>query len=176
MYRTIQPAILLWGTPVVSISTANDDGTLGLAPVSSVFGRRCRPGRAASSQAVRNLMRAGERAPNLPSAHEADAIDRRAVGEPDPSQKGRIAAWRSASSAFTRMNPIMMAGEPRRIDSDAWRPALMSLQQSRLGGRLRPSRLATIPGCLYRAGDGNRGSAGRTDNGSAAFDGPGASP
>ena len=41
-----------------------------------------------------------------------------------------------------------------RIDPDRWRPLLMSFQELYgLGGRLRESRLASIPEDLYRGPD-----------------------
>ena len=48
----IEPAILYFGTPVVLISTLNDDGTSNLAPMSSAFwlGWRCILGLDASSK------------------------------------------------------------------------------------------------------------------------------
>ena len=33
----VDPAILYWGTPVVLVSTVNEDGTPNLAPISSAF-------------------------------------------------------------------------------------------------------------------------------------------
>jgi flavin reductase (DIM6/NTAB) family NADH-FMN oxidoreductase RutF len=218
MHRTIHPAILYFGTPVILISTVNGDGTFNLAPMSSVFwlGWRCLLGLAASSQTTGNLMRSGECVLNLPSVSEVDAIDRlalttgsnpvpefkramgyryepdkfaaagltpvasatvaaprvrecpvhleasvattHAMGEDDPSQKGRIVCLEARIQRVHADESILMAGEAHRIDPDAWRPVLMSFQQLYgLGGRLRPSRLATVPERLYRARHANRG-------------------
>ena len=43
MHKIIEPGILYFGTPVVLISTINEDGTYNLAPMSSAFwlGWRC---------------------------------------------------------------------------------------------------------------------------------------
>ena len=70
MHKTIEPAILYFGTPVVLISTVNPDGTANLAPMSSVWwlGWSCMIGLDASSQTVENIRRAGECVLNLPSA------------------------------------------------------------------------------------------------------------
>ncbi|QDE40919.1 flavin reductase family protein [Luteibacter pinisoli] len=75
---TIEPHILYLGTPVVLISTVNEDGTHNLAPMSSAFwlGWRGVLGLAADSQTTRNLMRTGECVLNLPSANEVSAVDR----------------------------------------------------------------------------------------------------
>jgi flavin reductase (DIM6/NTAB) family NADH-FMN oxidoreductase RutF len=37
MYKTIEPSILYFGTPVVLISTRNEDGTTNVAPMSSAW-------------------------------------------------------------------------------------------------------------------------------------------
>ncbi len=78
MHRTSEPAILYFGTPVVLISTVNDDGSYNLAPMSSAWwlGRRCLLGLAASSQTPRNMLRTRECVLNLPSAAEVAAVDR----------------------------------------------------------------------------------------------------
>lgn len=70
MHKTIEPAILYFGTPVVLISTTNEDGTSNLAPMSSVWwlGWSCMIGLDASSQTVENIRRTGECVLNLPSA------------------------------------------------------------------------------------------------------------
>ena len=62
MHVTREPGILYFGTPVVLISTVNEDGSYNLAPMSSAFwlGWRCLLGLAASSKTTQNLMRTGE--------------------------------------------------------------------------------------------------------------------
>lgn len=73
-----EPHILYLGTPVVLISTVNEDGTPNLAPFSSVFwlGWRGILGIASASQTTRNLLRTGECVLNLPSSNEVGAVDR----------------------------------------------------------------------------------------------------
>jgi flavin reductase (DIM6/NTAB) family NADH-FMN oxidoreductase RutF len=74
----IEPAILYFGTPVVLISTMNPDGSANLAPMSSAFwlGWRGILGLAVSSQTTKNLLRTKECVLNLPSADQAEAVDR----------------------------------------------------------------------------------------------------
>ena len=74
----VEPAILYAGTPVVLISTMNEDGTSNLAPMSSAFwlGWRCILGLDASSKNTENLLRTGELVLNLPSPAQVDAVDR----------------------------------------------------------------------------------------------------
>jgi len=81
MHLRQEPAILYFGTPVVVISTINEDGTPNLAPMSSAFwlGWRCVLGLGASSQTARNLRRERECVLNLPSHHEVNHVDRLAL-------------------------------------------------------------------------------------------------
>jgi flavin reductase (DIM6/NTAB) family NADH-FMN oxidoreductase RutF len=78
MHKTIEPAILYFGTPVVLISTVNEDGSCNLAPMSSAFwlGWRCIVGLAANSKTPQNLLRTGECVLNLPSADNVAAVNR----------------------------------------------------------------------------------------------------
>jgi flavin reductase (DIM6/NTAB) family NADH-FMN oxidoreductase RutF len=73
-----EPHILYLGTPVVLVSTVNENGTDNLAPISSVFwlGWRGVLGIASGSQTTRNLVRNGECVLNLPSVNEVGAVDR----------------------------------------------------------------------------------------------------
>lgn len=73
-----EPSILYFGTPVVLISTTNEDGSANLAPMSSAFwlGWRCVLGLASSSQTTQNIIRTGECVLNLPSVNEVGAVNR----------------------------------------------------------------------------------------------------
>jgi flavin reductase (DIM6/NTAB) family NADH-FMN oxidoreductase RutF len=87
-----EPALLYFGTPVVLISTMNEDGTANIAPISSAFwlGWRCVIGIAAASKTTENLNRSGECVLNLPSRDEVGAVDRiaRTTGSnPVPASK-----------------------------------------------------------------------------------------
>ena len=81
MHLVSEPAILYFGTPVVLISTLNEDGSANLAPMSSVFwlGWRGVLGLAAPSQTTQNLIRAGECVLNLPSVDLVGAVNRLAL-------------------------------------------------------------------------------------------------
>jgi flavin reductase (DIM6/NTAB) family NADH-FMN oxidoreductase RutF len=87
-----ETALLYFGTPVVLISTMNEDGTANIAPISSAFwlGWRCVIWIAASSKTTANLKRTGECVLNLPSTSEVGAVDRiaRTTGSnPVPASK-----------------------------------------------------------------------------------------
>jgi flavin reductase (DIM6/NTAB) family NADH-FMN oxidoreductase RutF len=93
MHVTIEPGILYFGTPVVLISTVNDDGSFNLAPMSSAFwlGWRCVLGLAATSKTTQNLLRTGECVLNLPSDALAGMVDRLALTTgSDPVPDGKL--------------------------------------------------------------------------------------
>lgn len=94
MHKTIEPGILYFGTPVVLISTVNEDGAYNLAPMSSAFwlGWRCMLGLGASSKTPQNMRRTGECVLNLPSVDIVDAVNRLALttgSNPVPEVKVR---------------------------------------------------------------------------------------
>ena len=77
MHVTSEPAILYLGTPVVLISTVNEDGSYNLAPMSSAFwlGWRSILGLALHSKTPQNMRRTGECVLNLPSADMAAVVN-----------------------------------------------------------------------------------------------------
>jgi flavin reductase (DIM6/NTAB) family NADH-FMN oxidoreductase RutF len=78
MHVTSEPGILYFGTPVVLISSTNEDGSANLAPMSSAFwlGWRGILGLSAASKTTQNLRRTGECVLNLPSVDQVDAVNR----------------------------------------------------------------------------------------------------
>jgi flavin reductase (DIM6/NTAB) family NADH-FMN oxidoreductase RutF len=78
MHQTIDPAILYFGTPVVLVSSTNEDGSPNLAPISSAWwlGRSCLLGFGARSKTPANILRTGECVLNLPSVEQVAAVDR----------------------------------------------------------------------------------------------------
>ena len=94
MHKITDPSILYFGTPVVLISTQNEDGTANLAPMSSAWwlGHRCMLGLAAGSRTTQNIRRTSECVLNLPSASLVTNVDRiaRTTGsDPVPDGKRR---------------------------------------------------------------------------------------
>jgi flavin reductase (DIM6/NTAB) family NADH-FMN oxidoreductase RutF len=73
--------VLYFGTPVVLISSRNEDGTANLAPMSSAWwlGDHCMLGLADSGQTAANLRRERECVLNLPSSAMVEAVDRLAL-------------------------------------------------------------------------------------------------
>jgi flavin reductase (DIM6/NTAB) family NADH-FMN oxidoreductase RutF len=70
--------LLYFGTPVVLISTVNEDGSYNLAPMSSAFwlGWRAILGLDVTSKTTANMIRTGECVLNLPSDSGVAAVDR----------------------------------------------------------------------------------------------------
>jgi flavin reductase (DIM6/NTAB) family NADH-FMN oxidoreductase RutF len=93
MHISSEPAILYLGTPVVLISTVNEDGSYNLAPMSSAFwlGWRGILGLAAVSKTSTNMLRTGECVLNLPSVDSVAAVNRlaRTTGS-NPVPEGKV--------------------------------------------------------------------------------------
>jgi len=104
MHTVSSPAILYFGTPVVLISTVNEDGSYNLAPMSSVFwlGWRCMIGLSAFSKTTENIIRTGECVLNLPSEDQVKYVDRLALTTgSDPVPAGKMAkGYRTVRNKF----------------------------------------------------------------------------
>jgi flavin reductase (DIM6/NTAB) family NADH-FMN oxidoreductase RutF len=87
-----EPAILYLGTPVVLITTENEDGSSNISPMSSAWwlGWGCMLGLLGSSKTTENLRRTGECVLNAASIDVAPAVDRLALttgSNPVPQNK-----------------------------------------------------------------------------------------
>lgn len=94
MHVISEPNILYFGTPVVLISTTNEDGSYNLAPMSSAFwlGWRCLLGLASASKTTENIRRTHECVLNLPSVDNVAAVNllaRTTGSNPVPQSKIR---------------------------------------------------------------------------------------
>lgn len=78
MHRPVNPAILYFGTPVVLVSSCNEDGSTNVAPISSAWwlGWSCMLGFGALSKTPGNILRSRECVLNLPSIDQVSAVDR----------------------------------------------------------------------------------------------------
>jgi flavin reductase (DIM6/NTAB) family NADH-FMN oxidoreductase RutF len=124
MHQVTQPAILYFGTPVVLISTVNEDGTFNLAPMSSAWwlGQRCVLGFAVVSKTTQNLIRTGQCVLNLPSdvmGAEVDRIARTTGSDPVPAGKASR-GYRHVRDKFAMagVTPIasLMVKPPRAME------------------------------------------------------------
>lgn len=92
MHKVIEPKILYFGTPVVLISTLNEDGSPNLAPMSSAWwlDQSCMLGMSMRSKTVQNLLRERQCVLNLPSEDLVAAVNRLALttgSNPVPAYK-----------------------------------------------------------------------------------------
>src|SRR5262245_15153987 len=73
--------VLYFGTPVVLISSRNEDGSANLAPMSSAWwlGQSCMLGLGNSGQTTANLLRERECVLNMPLSSMVGAVDRIAM-------------------------------------------------------------------------------------------------
>lgn len=124
MLHTIEPAILYFGTPVVLVSTLNEDGSANLAPMSSAWwlGWRCVLGFGARSKTPQNLIRTGQCVLNLPSAELVSNVDRLALttgSNPVPEfkvQRGyRYEPHKFETGGFTPV-PSQVVAPPRALE------------------------------------------------------------
>lgn len=123
-HMIVAPASLYLATPVILVSTVNEDDGYNLAPVSSAFwlGSRCVLGLEASSKTAANISRTGELSLNLPSEREAMAIDRlrNLTGmHPVPPAKlvrGYISERRKFEAAGLTPVPSRMVTPPRALE------------------------------------------------------------
>ncbi len=81
MHKVIEPKIMYFGTPVVLISTLNEDGSANLAPMSSAWwlNQSCMLGLSTRGKTMENLRREGECVLNLPSSKQVNAVDKLAL-------------------------------------------------------------------------------------------------
>jgi len=77
MHTVISPAILYWGTPVLLITTTNEDGTANISPTSSAWwlGHRAVIGLGYGSKTTDNLLRNNHCVLNLPSDNMTAAVN-----------------------------------------------------------------------------------------------------
>lgn len=102
-HRTITPRILYFGTPVVLVSTLNEDGSANLAPLSSAWAldRTVVLGLGAGGQTVANLSVRPELVINLPSADQWRSVERLApLTGRDPVPAAKRPAFRTERDKF----------------------------------------------------------------------------
>jgi flavin reductase (DIM6/NTAB) family NADH-FMN oxidoreductase RutF len=109
--RVLNPKMLYFGTPVVLVSSLNEDGSTNVAAMSSAWwlGNTAMLGLSASSQTVRNLEQRPACVLNLAGAAMVDAVDRLALltGRPDVPGYKRARGYRYEPDKFTaaRLTP-----------------------------------------------------------------------
>lgn len=106
IHRTIDPSILYLGTPVVLVSTRNEDTTANLAPISSAWwlDKTAVIGLGTRSHTVENLRRERECVLNLPSVDLVTEVNRLALttgSNPVPPHKEAM-EFRHIKDKFSR--------------------------------------------------------------------------
>ena len=133
---TIEPSILYLGTPVVLISTQNEDGTANLAPMSSAWwlGWRCMLGLQTASKTPQNMIRTGQCVLNLPTTAQADAVNRlaRLTGtEVIPELKQRLGyAYEPSKFEVAGVTPVssQTVAVPRALECPIQLEAVVAAQ------------------------------------------------
>jgi flavin reductase (DIM6/NTAB) family NADH-FMN oxidoreductase RutF len=108
MHISSESSILYFGTPVILVSTVNEDGSFNLAPISSIFwlGWRAVIGVGSSSQTARNLKRNGVCVLNLASVNEVAAVNRLAL----TTGSDAMSAWKAARGYRLEKDKFALAG------------------------------------------------------------------
>ncbi|MFT4112326.1 flavin reductase family protein [Silvibacterium sp.] len=122
MHISVEPSILYFGTPVILLSTCNEDGTANLAPMSSAWwlGWNCMLGLGAKGHTAQNLLREKECVLNLPSASLVEHVNRlaRLTGS-DPIPPHKVAmGYRHEKNKFAVAGLTAVPGElvaPSRV-------------------------------------------------------------
>ena len=153
MHRTVEPPILYFGTPVVLVSTVNEDGSYNLAPMSSAWwlGWNCLLGFGMRSKTPQNLIRTRECVLNLPSAKMASAVNRLAKltgSDPVPEHKVRMGYRHEANkfgvAGFTS-SASEIVGAPRVLECPVQLEAtLTSLHRIDEGDEERRGKLGAL--------------------------------
>jgi flavin reductase (DIM6/NTAB) family NADH-FMN oxidoreductase RutF len=102
-HRVIRPSILYFGTPVVLLTTENDDGTFNLAPISSAWalGQHIVLGLGSESQTACNLAARSELVINVASPELWEHVERLApLTGADPVPESKRAMYRYESDKF----------------------------------------------------------------------------
>lgn len=154
MHKVIEPKILYFGTPVVLISTLNEDGSANLAPMSSAWwlNQSCMLGMSRKSKTVQNLIREKECVLNLPSADLVSSVDRLALltgMNPVPETKKQM-GYRYESDKFgiagLTPEPADLVKAPRVAECPVQLEATL-IQVHNFG---EPSSLASIEVAITR--------------------------
>ncbi|WP_308122249.1 flavin reductase family protein [Streptomyces sp. TRM70350] len=114
----IRPSILYFGTPVVLLTTENEDGSFNLAPISSAWalGQRVVLGLGSESQTVRNLRACPELVISVASPQVWEHVERLApLTGANPVPPGKRAVYRYERDKFA-------AAGLTPVDSDVVRP------------------------------------------------------
>jgi flavin reductase (DIM6/NTAB) family NADH-FMN oxidoreductase RutF len=122
MHISVEPSILYVGTPVVLISTLNEDQTVNVAPMSSAWwlGWNCMLGLGKGAQTSSNLLRERECVLNLPSEQMVGAVNKlaRLTGSP------AVSPWKQSVGYRFEKDKLGVAGLSTRPSSSVSVPRI----------------------------------------------------
>lgn len=106
--RVIHPSILYFGTPVVLITTRNEDGSTNITPMSSAWALADRVviGLTGGGQGLANLQRERECVLNLASEDQYEAVERMAP----TTGRDPVPAWKRAVGYRHEADKFALAG------------------------------------------------------------------
>ncbi|WP_037885453.1 flavin reductase family protein [Streptomyces viridochromogenes] len=109
-HRVVRPSILYFGTPVVLLTTENDDGTFNLAPISSVWalGQHIVLGLGSESQTAHNLAARSELVINVASPELWEQVESLAPltgADPVPASKRAVYRYEPDKFAASGLTP-----------------------------------------------------------------------
>jgi flavin reductase (DIM6/NTAB) family NADH-FMN oxidoreductase RutF len=149
-HKSVEPAILYFGTPVVLVTSLNEDGTPNVAPMSSAWwlGWNCMLGLGARSKTPQNILRTRECVLNLPSADLVPAVDRLArltASNPVPPHKLAMGyRYEADKFGFAGLTATAseLVGPPRVAECPVQLEAVLT--EARSVGAGDPSRPSTL--------------------------------
>jgi flavin reductase (DIM6/NTAB) family NADH-FMN oxidoreductase RutF len=122
IFKSVEPAILYFGTPVALITTVDEHNQANIGPISSVWalGRTLLIGLECESKTYQNLVKQGECVVNIPAACLFDKVERIATltgAQPIPDYKKtryQYEADKFKAGGFTRLASDVVV--PPRIE------------------------------------------------------------
>lgn len=147
-FRTIEPKILYFGTPVALISSSNEDGSTNLAPISSFWalGWTLVLGLLDETKTAENLGRMGECVVNLPSPGMWREVERLApLTGKDPVPELKAKQFRFEADKFSASGLTPLASETVKPARAKECPVHMEARVNKLH-RIRGEKLEKLGG------------------------------
>jgi len=147
-FKTIEPKILYFGTPVALISSLNEDGSTNVAPMSSFWalGWTLMLGLLDETKTAENMARHGECVVNLPSPEMWQAVEKLApLTGKNPVPELKAKQFRFEADKFGAAGLMQMASEvvqPMRVKEC---PVQMEARVTKLH-RMQGERLEKVGG------------------------------
>jgi flavin reductase (DIM6/NTAB) family NADH-FMN oxidoreductase RutF len=148
-FRTINPKILYFGTPVAIVSSANEDGTTNLAPISSFWalGWTMVLGLLRDTKTLENLEQRADCVVNLPSPAMWQTVEKLApLTGLDPVPAEKAAKFRHAKDKFAVAGLTRIASECVSVPRVKECPAQLEARVKRIHSLVGDARLQGLTG------------------------------